>query len=278
MLQVDNIEVVYNGVIKAVREVSLQVPDKSIVALLGANGAGKTTVLRAITGLLSLQRAKLTRGSISLDGKRIDKLPPDQIIGLGIAQVLEGRRIFGSLTVEENLKAGAYSRKDTAAVRRTYEHILHLFPILAERLKGAAGYLSGGEQQMLAIGRAMMAGPRLLLLDEPSLGLAPLIVQKIRDIIVEINKEGTAVLLVEQNAKMALSIASYGYIMEIGKIADARPAAELLRDETVKRFYLGLTEHGTTLGYSRLKKREFIGASAPNRLEKVKMDEPVNPA
>ena len=278
MLQVDNIEVVYNGVIKAVREVSLQVPDKSIVALLGANGAGKTTVLRAITGLLSLQRAKLTQGSIILDGKRIDKLPPDQIISLGIAQVLEGRRIFGSLTVEENLKAGAYSRKDAAAVRRTYDHILHLFPILADRFKGAAGYLSGGEQQMLAIGRAMMAGPRLLLLDEPSLGLAPLIVQKIREIIEEINKEGTAVLLVEQNAKMALSSASYGYIMEIGKIVDARPAAELLNDEAVKRFYLGLSEHGTTHDYSRLKKREVNAASAQNLQEKAKTDEPVNPS
>jgi branched-chain amino acid transport system ATP-binding protein len=278
MLQVDNIEVVYNGVIRAVQGVSLEVPDNSIVALLGANGAGKTTVLRAITGLLSLQRAKIVRGTITFDGKRLDKLPPNLIIDLGIAQVLEGRRIFGALTVEENLKAGAYSRKDTAAVRQTYEHILHLFPILAERLKRSAGYLSGGEQQMLAIGRALMAGPRLLLLDEPSLGLAPLIVQKIRDIIVEINKEGTAVLLVEQNAKMALSIASYGYLMETGKIADARPATELLNDEAIKRFYLGLNEHGTTHDYSRLKKREVTTAVAQNLLEKVKTDEPVNPA
>lgn len=278
MLQVDNVEVVYNGVIKAVRGVSLEVPDKSIVALLGANGAGKTTVLRAITGLLALQRAKIVQGSITLDGQRIDRLPPDQIIGLGIAQVLEGRRIFGALTVEENLKAGAYSRKDTVAVRQTYEHILHLFPILAERLKRSAGYLSGGEQQMLAIGRALMAGPRLLLMDEPSLGLAPLIVQKIRDIIVEINKEGTAVLLVEQNAKMALSIASYGYLMETGKIADARPATELLNDEAIKRFYLGLNEHGATHDYSRLKKREVTTVAAQNLLEKVKTDEPVNPA
>jgi branched-chain amino acid transport system ATP-binding protein len=261
-----------------VQGVSLEVPDNRIVALLGANGAGKTTVLRAITGLLSLQRAKIVRGTITFDGKRLDKLPPNLIIDLGIAQVLEGRRIFGALTVEENLKAGAYSRKDTAAVRQTYEHILHLFPILAERLKRSAGYLSGGEQQMLAIGRALMAGPRLLLLDEPSLGLAPLIVQKIRDIIVEINKEGTAVLLVEQNAKMALSIASYGYLMETGKIADARPATELLNDEAIKRFYLGLNEHGTTHDYSRLKKREVTTAVAQNLLEKVKTDEPVNPA
>jgi len=272
MLQVDNIEVVYNGVIKAVRGVSLEVPDNSIVALLGANGAGKTSVLRAITGALSLQRAKLVRGTITLDGQRIDKMLPNQIIKLGIAQVLEGRRIFSSLTVEENLKAGAYSRKDTAAVRQTYDHILHLFPVLAERIKGAAGYLSGGEQQMLAIGRALMAGPRLLLLDEPSLGLAPLIVEKIRDIIVEINQSGTAVLLVEQNAKMALSIASYGYIMETGQIADARPAADLLNDEAVKRFYLGLNEQGTTHDYSKLKKRD-IAATNPGLLQKVKTNE-----
>lgn len=257
MLEINNIEVVYNGVIRAVRNVSLQVPDNSIVTLLGANGAGKTTVLRAITGLLSMQRAKLVRGTISFDGHRLDKLEPNRIIKLGIAQALEGRRIFGSLTVEENLRAGAYSRTrlETAATRRTYDHILHLFPILSERLKSAAGYLSGGEQQMLAIGRALMAGPRLLLLDEPSLGLAPLIVERIRDIIVEINKEGTAVLLVEQNARMALSIASYGYIMETGQIADGRPAAELLNDEAVKRFYLGLSEHGTSHDYSKLKNR-----------------------
>ncbi|MDB5082302.1 MAG: branched-chain amino acid transporter ATP-binding protein [Chloroflexi bacterium] len=255
MLQVDNIEVVYNGVIKAVRNVSLEIPDKSIVTLLGANGAGKTSILRAITGVLPLQRGKLVRGSITLNGHRIDKLAPNQIIDLGIAQVLEGRRIFSSLTVEENLRAGAYSRKDSAATRKTFEHVLTLFPILQERLKGAAGYLSGGEQQMLAIGRALMAGPSLLILDEPSLGLAPLIVERIRDIIVQINKEGTAVLLVEQNAKMALSIANYGYILETGRVADARPAGELLNDEAVKRFYLGLNEHGTAHDYSHLKKR-----------------------
>jgi branched-chain amino acid transport system ATP-binding protein len=257
MLEVNNIEVVYNGAIKAVRGVSLQVPDKSIVAILGANGAGKTSVLRAITGVLSFQRAKLANGTISIDGQRVDKAHPNKIVKLGIAQVLEGRRIFGSLTIEENLRAGAYSRKDTAGVRKSYEHVLHLFPILAERIKTPAGYLSGGEQQMLAIGRALMAGPRLMILDEPSLGLAPMIVELIRKIIVEINNEGTAVLLVEQNAKMALSIASYGYIMETGKIVDARPAAELLNDDAVKRFYLGLNEHGTVHDYSKVERRKL---------------------
>ncbi len=257
MLEIDKLEVVYNGVIKAVQGVSMVVPDKSIVALLGANGAGKTTLLRAITGILPLQRGKIVYGRIKLDNVYLNNLSPTLIIKRGIAQVLEGRRIFGSLTVEENLKAGAYSRKDTAAVRQTYDHVLELFPILAQRLKGAAGYLSGGEQQMLAIGRALMAGPRLLLLDEPSLGLAPLLVEQIKDIIIQINREGTAVLLVEQNAKMALSIASHGYILETGKLVDARPATELLADETIKRFYLGTNETGESRDYSVLKKRSF---------------------
>ncbi len=253
MLSVDNIEVVYNGVIRAVQGVSLQVPDGAVVALLGANGAGKTSVLRAISGLLAMQRGKLVSGSISLDGKRIDRLEPSQIVPLGLAQVLEGRRIFTSLTIEENLRTGGYSRRNQAAARQTFERVMHLFPVLAERRKMTAGYLSGGEQQMLAIGRALMAGPRLLLLDEPSLGLAPFLVQQIRDIIAQINSEGTSVLLVEQNASMALSVAQHGYIMETGKIALNQPAAAMLADDQVKRFYLGLNEAGTKRDYSRLK-------------------------
>jgi branched-chain amino acid transport system ATP-binding protein len=253
MLEVDNIEVVYNGVIKAVRGVSLQVPDKSVVALLGANGAGKTSVLRAISGMLGMQRGKLVNGTITLDGQRIDRLETNQIVKRGLAQVLEGRRIFGSLTVEENLKSGGFSRGDKAAERRTYEQVLTMFPVLSNRLKGAAGYLSGGEQQMLAIGRALMAGPKILLLDEPSLGLAPFVVRQIRDIISQINAEGTAVLLVEQNAAMALSVASRGYIMETGHIMLDQPAAAMLADDQVKRFYLGLNESGSKRDYSRLK-------------------------
>lgn len=253
MLKVSNIEVVYNGVIRAVQNVSLEVPDKSVVALLGANGAGKTSVLRAVSGLLGMQRGKLISGTITLDDQRIDKLEANAIVKRGLAQVLEGRRIFGSMTIEENLRAGAFSRNDKAGLQRTYERVMTLFPVLAERRKSAAGYLSGGEQQMLAIGRAMMANPRILLLDEPSLGLAPFLVQQIRDIIAQINAEGTAVLLVEQNAQMALSVANHGYIMETGQIAIDQPASQLLADDQVKRFYLGLNEAGTRRDYSRFK-------------------------
>lgn len=252
MLKVDNIEVVYSGVIKAVQGVSLEVPTKSVVALLGANGAGKTSVLRAISGLLSMQRGKLSKGSISLDDQRIDKLEPGAIVQHGLAQVLEGRRIFGSLTVEENLRAGGYSRP-AKELAQSYERVYNLFPVLATRRKQAAGYLSGGEQQMLAMGRALMANPRVLLLDEPSLGLAPFVVQQIRDIIHQINQEGTTVLLVEQNASMALSVAQHGYIMETGHIVLDQPAAQMLADDQVKKFYLGLNEGGTRRDYSRLK-------------------------
>jgi branched-chain amino acid transport system ATP-binding protein len=256
MLVVNNIEVVYNGVIRAVQNVSLEVPAKSVVTLLGANGAGKTSVLRAISGLLGMQRGKLVAGTITLEGQRIDNLEPSQIVRRGLAQVLEGRRIFGSMTVEENLQAGAYSRRDSTAQKRTYDQVLHLFPVLAARRKQAAGYLSGGEQQMLAIGRALMAGPRILLLDEPSLGLAPFIVQQIREVIAEINAEGTAVLLVEQNAAMALAVAQHGYIMETGRIVHDQAASEMLADDQIKRFYLGLNEAGTRRDYSRFKDKE----------------------
>ncbi len=253
MLSVDNIEVVYNGVIRAVQHVSLKVPDGGVVALLGANGAGKTSVLRAISGLLGMQRGKLIGGTITLDGERIDKLEASQIVKRRLVQVPEGRRIFGSLTVEENLRAGGYSRNDRVALRKTFDQVMTLFPVLAERRKMSAGYLSGGEQQMLAIGRAMMAAPRLLLLDEPSLGLAPVIVQQIRSIITQINSEGTAILVVEQNATMALSVAQHGYIMKTGEIVLDRSAAEMMADDQVKRFYLGLNEAGGRLDFSRLK-------------------------
>jgi branched-chain amino acid transport system ATP-binding protein len=213
-----------------------------VVTLLGANGAGKTTIMRAISGLLSLHRATIVRGSIFFDGERIDRLNATQIVQRGIAQALEGRRLFGDLTVEENLRAGAISAHDTIAVKRAFDHVMDLFPVLKERLKTHAGYLSGGEQQMVAIGRALMASPRLLLLDEPSLGLAPFMVQQIRTIISEINASGTAVLLVEQNAHMALSVAHYGYVLETGHVVLEQPASDLLQDESVRKFYLGLHE------------------------------------
>lgn len=240
MLELRNVEVVYSDVILVLRGVSLQVPDGKIVALLGANGAGKTTTLRAIGGLLDVHNGEITKGEIRLDENRIDHYTAPRIVRLGVGQVLEGRRILGELTIEENLRLGAHSAR--SGLSANLERVYSLFPQLAERPKFTAGYLSGGQQQMLAIGRALMSSPRFLLLDEPSLGLAPLLVQQIRDIIVEINQQGTGVLLVEQNAKMALSIADHGYIMETGKVVMDRPASELLEDDDVREFYLGL--HG----------------------------------
>lgn len=240
MLELRNVEVVYSDVILVLRGVSLQVPDGKIVALLGGNGAGKTTVLRAVGGLLDVHNGEVTKGEILLDGQRIHHLAAQKIVRLGLGQVLEGRRILGELTIEENLRLGAHSSR--AGMNENMERVYGLFPQLAERPRFTAGYLSGGQQQMLAIGRALMSDPRYLLLDEPSLGLAPLLVQQIRDIIVEINQQGTGVLLVEQNATMALSIADHGYIMETGKVVMDRPAEELLQDDDVREFYLGL--HG----------------------------------
>ena len=242
MLDIANLEVVYNDVILVLRGLSLSVPDGKIVALLGGNGAGKTTTLRAISGLLDIHDGKVTKGSVTFNGQRLVGRNPTEIVKLGIKQVMEGRRVFADLTVDENLVTGGYTNRDRQAVQAARERVLDLFPRLAERRKQTAGYLSGGEQQMLAIGRAMMTDPKLLVLDEPSLGLAPLLVQQIRDIIVDINKRGTSVLLIEQNATMALSIADTGYIMETGKVVMDGPAEKLLKDEDVKEFYLGL--HG----------------------------------
>ena len=252
MLSLANVEVVYDDVVVGLRGVSLEVPDGAIVALLGANGAGKTTCLRAVTGLLDVHNGRISKGSILFDGERIDRLDAPAIVRRGVAQVLEGRRIFAELTIEENLRAGAYARSGGASLRRSYDRVFALFPVLAERRGQVAGYLSGGEQQMLAIARALMAEPRLLILDEPSLGLAPLLVQLIRNTIVEINGAGTAVLLVEQNAAMALAIAAHGYVLENGRVVMDRPAAALARDEDVREFYLGLA-HGQRRSYREVK-------------------------
>ena len=240
MLSIDDIGVIYSGVVTAVNGVTITVPDKGVVALLGANGAGKTTILRAITGLLRLHGGVITTGSISFDGKRIDRLDPTAIRRLGIAQVLEGRRLFSELTVDENLRSGAIASRDRAASQQAYDRVMELFPVLRERRHSLAGYLSGGEQQMVAIGRGLMASPRLLLLDEPSLGLSPFMVRQIRDIVAEISRTGTSVLLVEQNAQMALSVATHGYVLETGRVTLDAPAAGLLREESVREFYLGI--------------------------------------
>jgi branched-chain amino acid transport system ATP-binding protein len=238
MLQVQNLEVVYDDVMLVLRGVSVTVPPGSIVALLGANGAGKTTLLRAVCGLLDVHDGEVTKGAVTLDGQPVHHLRPAAIVRRGITQVMEGRRIFAELTVEENLRLGGHTHP--RAIGERLEQVYSLFPVLADRRRATAGYLSGGEQQMLAMGRALMANPRYLLLDEPSLGLAPRLVEQVRDLIVEINKTGTGVLLVEQNATMALSIAAHGYVLETGKVVLDKPAEALLADEDIREFYLGL--------------------------------------
>jgi branched-chain amino acid transport system ATP-binding protein len=251
MLGVQNLEVVYDDVMLVLRGVSLEVAPGQIVALLGANGAGKTTLLRALCGLLDVHDGQITKGTVQLDGRPLHHLRPAAVVRRGISQVMEGRRIFTELSVEENLRIGAHlnPRGRSAGIERAYT----LFPLLAQRRKETAGYLSGGEQQMLAMARALMAAPRYLLLDEPSLGLAPRLVEQVRDLIVEINRQGTGVLLVEQNATMALSIASHGYVLETGKVVLDAPAAELLADDDVREFYLGLRPEGTVKSFREVK-------------------------
>ena len=244
LLAVNNLEVLYGGAIRALRGVSLEVAEGEIVALLGANGAGKTTLLRAVSGLLAEHSARAVRGDVLLDGTSILGLGAPAIVRRGLAQVMEGRRVFAELTVDDNLRAGGFTRRDRAGTRQTYERILEMFPILEKRRRSVAGYLSGGEQQMLAIGRALMADPRLLLLDEPSLGLAPLIQEQIRDTIVAIAETGTSVLLVEQNAMMALSIAHRASVLENGHVVREGLGSELLGDEEIREAYLGMGERG----------------------------------
>jgi branched-chain amino acid transport system ATP-binding protein len=254
MLKLNNLEVVYNDVILVLKGLSLEVPQGSIVTLLGGNGAGKTTTLRAISGLLKAEEGEITDGSIEFMGERIDRKDPEEIVRMGIFQVMEGRRVFEELTVDENIRIGAYTRKDRQNIKQDYERVFTYFPRLKERRSQLAGYLSGGEQQMLVIGRALMARPQLLMLDEPSLGLAPLLVQEIFQIIQRINQEEkTTILLVEQNANIALSIANYGYVMENGKIVLDGPVNKLRENADVKEFYLGLTEIGKRKSFRDVK-------------------------
>ena len=250
-LTVNNLEVVYNDVMLVVRGVSVTVRPGAVVALLGANGAGKTTLLRAITGLLPVHRGKITKGRVTLDGQDITTDDPASRVRAGLAQVMEGRRIFGELTVDENLRTGAYTSRATMA--QHYERVMDQFPLLQRRRRLTAGYLSGGEQQMLAIGRALMSSPSVLVLDEPSLGLAPKVVEQIREIIVDINSQGTSVLLVEQNATMALAIADHGYVLEHGRVVRDGPGAELVADKDIREFYLGIGEAAERRSFREVK-------------------------
>ncbi|MCB9433568.1 MAG: ABC transporter ATP-binding protein [Ardenticatenaceae bacterium] len=265
MLKVNNIEVVYSDVILVLRGVSLEVPDGQMVSLLGANGAGKSTTLKAISGLLRTQEGEVTRGSIEFDGQRIDNLTPDEIVRLGIVQVIEGRPLFQHLTVEENLRTGALFRSASSKeIAQDIERVYHFFPRLRDFRTRTSGYLSGGEQQMIVIGRALMAKPKLMLLDEPSLGLAPMLVQDIFGIIKQINEEsGVSILLVEQNANIALKTAGYAYVMESGRIVLDGSSAQLSQNADIKEFYLGLTSVGERKSYRDVKhykrRKRWIG-------------------
>jgi len=257
MLKLNNIEVVYSDVILVLRGISLEVGEGQIVSVLGANGAGKSTALKAISGLLRTQEGEVTRGSIEFEGERIDKLSPDEIVRRGIVQVLEGRIIFQHLTVEENLMTGSLFRARSgtrAAIKKDLEQVYYYFPRLREMRQQTSGYLSGGEQQMLVIGRAIMARPRLMLLDEPSLGLAPMLVKMIFEIIKRINEEsGVSILLVEQNANVALDTSSYAYVMETGRVVLDGPSDQLAENADIKEFYLGLTQLGERKSYRDVK-------------------------
>jgi len=254
LLELNNIEVKYHDVILVLRGVSLHVDEGSIIALLGSNGAGKTTTLKAISGLLKIEEGKVSDGSIMFDGKRIENGDPEAIAKSGIIQILEGRRVLEHLTVEENLRVGAYISGNGGKLKRDLDMVYNYFPKLKELNRQTSGYLSGGEQQMLLVGRGLMAHPRLMLLDEASLGLAPLLVQEIYRIVDKINKEEkVSILLVEQNAKAALSIADYGYVLENGRIVFDATAAKLKDNEDIKEFYMGISAVGETKSYREVK-------------------------
>ncbi|GAA6209172.1 ABC transporter ATP-binding protein [Cognatishimia sp. WU-CL00825] len=246
LLEVNNIEVIYNHVILVLKGVSLNVPKGGITALLGGNGAGKTTTLKAISNLLHSERGEVTKGSISYRGKRVQDLDPASLVKTGVIQVMEGRHCFEHLTVEENILTGAYTRTDNRAdIQRDLEMVYSYFPRLKERRKSQAGYTSGGEQQMVAMGRALMSRPETILLDEPSMGLAPQLVEQIFEIVKSVNeKEGVSFLLAEQNTNVALRYAHYGYILESGRVVMDGPAADLRENPDVKEFYLGVSEEG----------------------------------
>ncbi|MBB1649559.1 MAG: ABC transporter ATP-binding protein [Delftia acidovorans] len=254
VLEINNIEVIYNKVVQALRGLSLAVPRGQIVALLGSNGAGKSTTLKAVSGLLALEDGLLASGSVRYNGQSTAQYAPQQLVRLGLSHVMEGRRVFEDLTVEENLVAATYALTGRNQVKPDFDLVYSYFPRLHERRKGLAGYLSGGEQQMLAIGRALIAEPQLMLLDEPSLGLAPKLVEDIFTIIARINAErGTSMLLVEQNATVALAVAHSGYIMENGKIVIDGPAEHLAQDADVREFYLGMGGGGEAKSFRDLK-------------------------
>ncbi|MFA5079255.1 MAG: ABC transporter ATP-binding protein [Dehalococcoidia bacterium] len=254
MLKLNNIEVSYLNVVKVLHGISISVDDGLVVALLGANGAGKTTTLKAISGLLRIEEGEITDGTIEWDGVRIDRKNAVDIGKLGIVQALEGRRVFEHLSAEENLLVGAFSRRSAQKVKADLKMVYNYFPRLEELKKNTAGYLSGGEQQMLVIGRAMMAAPRLMMLDEPSLGLAPMVVEQIYDIIRKFNKErSTSILLVEQNVRVALNTAHYGYVMENGRVVLDGSADYLKGREDVKEFYIGISASGEKKSYKEIK-------------------------
>ena len=254
LLTVNNIEVIYDHVVLVLKGVSLTVPEAGIVALLGANGAGKSTTLKAISNLLRVERGEVTKGSIEFRGSRIEHTEAAALVRRGIVQVMEGRRIFEHLTVEENLRTGAYTRRNTHDIRHDLDRVYTYFPRLSERRSVKGGYISGGEQQMLAIGRALMARPRLMLLDEPSMGLAPMLVQEIFEIVERLNREEqVAILLAEQNAAMALRLVQYGYVMENGRIVLDGEAKVLRENEDIKEFYLGLSGVGQRRSYREVK-------------------------
>ncbi|NTU48220.1 MAG: ABC transporter ATP-binding protein [Syntrophobacteraceae bacterium] len=254
MLAVNNIEVVYSKVILVLRGVSLEVGEGKMVCLLGANGAGKSTALKSVSGLLGVELGEVIHGSIEFLGQRIEKRGPEEVASLGIRQVIEGRRLYAHLSVEENLLLGAYLNRDRQDVRRRLEQVYEYFPPLSQLKRRVSGYLSGGEQQMLVIGRSLMARPKIMLLDEPSLGLAPLVVHSIFEIMKKFNREEKiAVLLVEQNARAALSICEHAYIMENGRIVLDGPAAQIAENADVREFYLGLSGVGKKKSYREIK-------------------------
>lgn len=247
MLAVDSLHVTYGGTVKALKGVSLEVGDGEVVALLGSNGAGKSTLLRAISGVLPVHRGSIDRGDIRLGQRSLRGRDPSAIVAAGLVQVPEGRRIFTRLTVEENLRAGGMGARDKSAKASARKRVAELFPVLATRSNQRAGLLSGGEQQMLAMARALMASPRILLLDEPSLGLAPMIIQRIGEVIAEINRQGTSVLLVEQNATIALAVSHRAYVLDVGQVSLSGSAEDLRNSDEVQKLYLG-QEKGTGPG------------------------------